>query len=51
VDSTNLAKVAASFDVNSLPAIYLIDPNSHVVARDLSGDRLLASVNRALQKK
>jgi peroxiredoxin len=49
--TTNLANTAAAFDVSSLPAIYLIDPEGRVLARDLTGDRLAAAVRRALNKK
>ena len=51
VDATNLATISAAFNVNSLPAVYLIDPDGRIVARDLAGERLTASVQRALQKK
>jgi beta-lactamase regulating signal transducer with metallopeptidase domain/peroxiredoxin len=51
VSTTNLANVAAGFNVSSLPAIYLIDPNGRIVSRDLMGDRLVANVERALGSK
>jgi len=51
VGSTNLAGITKSFDVSSLPAIYLIGPDSRIIARDLSGDRLVAAVERSLSKK
>ena len=44
-------KVTAAFDVNTLPAVFLLDPESRVVGRDLEGERLRAAVRRALQKK
>jgi peroxiredoxin len=50
LNSTNLATVAASFDVSSLPAIYLIDPDGRILSRDLAGDRLAAGVGRILRK-
>jgi peroxiredoxin len=51
LDSTNLANATMTFDVSSLPAIYLIDPEGHVIDRNLEGDRLGAAVQRVLQKK
>jgi hypothetical protein len=45
------AKATTAFDVSALPAIYLLDPDGHVVASNLEGDRLRAAVQRALQKK
>ena len=51
VSSTNLAKVTADFQVSSLPAICLIDPNGRLASRDLLGDRLVANVERALRTK
>jgi peroxiredoxin len=51
VSSTNLAQVAAEFQVSSLPAICLIDPDGRIASRDLMGERLVANVERALQIK
>jgi beta-lactamase regulating signal transducer with metallopeptidase domain len=47
----NRAKTGASFDVNSLPTVVLLDPQGRVIGRDLQGDRLHAAVERALAKK
>ncbi len=44
-------KLTAAFDVNSLPTVFLIDPDGRIVGRDLEGDRLKTSVRRALAAK
>jgi hypothetical protein len=51
LNPTNLAKATTTFDVSTLPAIYFLDPEGHVVASNLESDRLRATVQRALQKK
>ena len=50
LNSEELSKSTMTFDVSTLPAIYLLDTDGHVVARDLEGDRLRVAVQRALQK-
>jgi hypothetical protein len=45
------AKVTEDFSVDALPALFLIDPEGHVVGRDLEGERLHAALRRALQPK
>lgn len=47
----NLAEATTAFDVSALPAIYLIDPEGHVIDRNLDGDRLGAAVNRVLARE
>jgi hypothetical protein len=51
VGATNLAKLTATLDVSSLPAICLLDPSGRIIARDLSGERLHIALQRALPKK
>lgn len=50
LDAASLGKAAGNFDVNSLPAIYLLDAQGHIVGSKLEGDRLRASVERELKK-
>lgn len=45
------AKVTAAFDVNTLPAVLLLDPSGRIVGRDLEGERLQTAVRRALSKR
>jgi hypothetical protein len=45
------AQVTADFDVNSLPGVFLIDPAGRIIGRDLEGDRIQRSVQRALAAK
>jgi len=45
------AQVTAAFDVNSLPDVFLIDPAGRVIGRDLEGDRIRRSLQRALAAK
>ncbi len=45
------AQVTAAFDVNTLPAVLLLDPNGRLVGRDLEGERLQTAVQRALSKR
>ena len=45
------AKVTAAFDVNTLPTMFLIDPNGRLVGRDLEGERLQTAWQRALSKR
>ncbi len=51
LDTESRAKVTAAFDVNALPAFFLIGPDGRVVGRDLEGERLRFTVQRALAKK
>lgn len=51
LDAKNRARLGAAFDLNTLPAIFLLDPEGRIVARDLEGDRLVTTLNRALAKK
>jgi cytochrome oxidase Cu insertion factor (SCO1/SenC/PrrC family) len=48
LNAGNLAKAAATFDVSKLPAIYLLDPDGRIIARDLEGNRLLAALGLEL---
>lgn len=41
-------KLTAALDVNTLPAVFLIDPDGRIVGRDMEGERLKAAVRRAL---
>ena len=43
--------VAASYDVQALPAIWLIGPDGRVVARDLRGPGIRATVAEALGRR
>ena len=43
--------VTAAFNVETLPAIFLLDPNGRIVGRELEGDRLRTAIERALKKK
>ncbi len=45
------AQVTATFDINTLPAVFLIDPDGRILGRDLEGERLRAMLNRALAAK
>jgi protocatechuate 3,4-dioxygenase beta subunit/thiol-disulfide isomerase/thioredoxin len=51
LDAGMRAKMTGAFDVSELPAIFLLDPDGRVVARDLENDRLPAALKRALAKK
>ena len=50
LNPANLAQTTASFDVSLLPAIYLLDLNGRIIARDLDADRLVATILRVLAK-
>jgi peroxiredoxin len=45
------AQVTAAFDVNTLPDIFLLDPAGRIIGRDLEGDRIRISLQRALAAK
>jgi protocatechuate 3,4-dioxygenase beta subunit/peroxiredoxin len=45
------ARVTAAFDVNTLPDIFLLDPAGRIIGRDLEGDRIRISLQRALAAK
>src|SRR5262249_39809300 len=45
------AQVIAAFDVNTLPDVFLIDPAGRIIGRDLEGDRIRMSLQRALAAK
>jgi len=51
LDAEGRARLGAAFDLNTLPALFLLDPEGRVVARDLEADRLLTTLDRALAKK
>jgi hypothetical protein len=51
LDSEARAKVTTAFDVNTLPAIFLLDAQGRVVGRDLEGERLRSAIQRAVAKK
>jgi peroxiredoxin len=46
-----LAGVTAAFEVDTLPAVFLLDPDGRIVGRDLEGDRIQAALRRALASK
>jgi hypothetical protein len=45
------ARVTTGFDINTLPAVFLIDPEGRILGRDLEGERLPTMLNRALAAK
>ena len=45
------ARVTAAFDINTVPAVFLIDPDGRIVGRDLEGERLQSMLQRALAAK
>lgn len=45
------ARVTTAFDINTLPAVFLIDPEGRILGRDLEGERLPTMLNRALAAK
>ncbi len=51
LDAKGRGQTAAAFDVKSLPAVFLLDKEGCVVARDLEGERLPVAVRRQLAKK
>jgi len=51
LDADTRTKALAALDVNTLPAIFLLDAEGRIVNRDLEGDWLRAAVRRALQRK
>jgi len=51
LNSADLAYVKAMFDVDSLPAIYLIDPEGRIIAHHLGFPRMLVAAHQALSKK
>lgn len=51
LDAKGRAQAAAAFDVKTLPAVFLLDAEGRVVARDLQRDRLPVAVKRQLAKK
>jgi hypothetical protein len=51
LDAEARAKVTAAFDINTLPGIFLLDDQGRVIGRDLEGERLRASIRRALARK
>lgn len=48
LDAENRVRAAAAFDLNRIPAVFLVDPESRIVGRELVGDRLAAALRRAL---
>jgi AhpC/TSA family len=48
VEGADRATVTAALDVNTLPTIFLIDPQGQVIGRDLQGETLRPAVQRAL---
>ncbi|MBK9138221.1 MAG: redoxin domain-containing protein [Verrucomicrobia bacterium] len=44
------AKAAGAFDVDTLPAVYLLDTQGRIIGRELEGERLPAMVRRTLAK-
>jgi peroxiredoxin len=51
LEGESRAKVTAEFGVDILPATFLIDPEGHIIGRELEGERLHAAVRRALPKQ
>jgi beta-lactamase regulating signal transducer with metallopeptidase domain/protocatechuate 3,4-dioxygenase beta subunit len=51
LDQEGRQKLIGAFDINTLPAIYLVDTEGHLVARDLEGDRLSTTLRRTLAKR
>jgi thiol-disulfide isomerase/thioredoxin len=45
------AKLTAALNVNTLPAVFLLDSEGRIVARELEGERLPLTVKRVLAKK
>ena len=49
LDPANLAKAAMNFEVKSLPAIYVVDPDGRIVGAHLEADRLRVILERELK--
>jgi hypothetical protein len=49
LDGRARAEVTARFNVDTLPSVFLLDPDNRIVGRDLEGDRVRAAVERALK--
>jgi peroxiredoxin len=50
LDKVQRAKITEAFDINNLPAIFLLDPEGKIINRDLEGERIRTSLQRALSK-
>jgi protocatechuate 3,4-dioxygenase beta subunit len=51
VEGADRATVTAALDVNTLPAIFLIDPQGQAIGRDLEGETLRSAVRRSLARQ
>ncbi|HNQ72859.1 MAG TPA: M56 family metallopeptidase [Verrucomicrobiota bacterium] len=51
LDAESRAKFSAEFDLTTLPAVFLLDPEGRMAARDLEGERLATTLHRALARK
>ena len=51
LDAEGRARAAASFDLNILPDVFLLDTEGRIIARELEGERLPATVKRTLAKR
>lgn len=51
IEGKALADAAAAFNVELLPAVFLLDPQGRLISRDLEGQRLQQAVERALKSK
>lgn len=51
LDGRARADVTAAFNVETLPTLFLLDPDGRVLGRDLEGERVRAAIERALKKK
>jgi hypothetical protein len=51
VDAEGRARLAGTFDVNTLPSIFLLDGEHRILARELEADRLPDIMKRMMAKK
>jgi hypothetical protein len=51
LDASARAKIADTFDINFLPAVYLLDTEGRIVGRDLEAERLATALKRVLVQR